>query len=309
MRNIFIFIFLSLFFASCSSGFFDQVVNIDPPEYQKQLVVYGFSGTLDSNFRAQVSRNVGLLDNVKDSAFYVKNAKVELYEDSQLKLSAPQSSLKQNGWYETFTGPGIYKAGKTYELRVSHPELPTATAQQIMPNPVSVDSVRIREKAGIDNDGTALYSIDVFLHDKPGEKNYYGIKVTTTDFYTSPIFDQNGILIGYDTIQIGEQRVFPYASDDPNAELGDDMLVVSDQFFDGQAYKFSFKSDYYNQSATYNVRVRAITEDQYLYAVSLQRQLDAEDFPLSEPVVVHNNVKNGIGVFCLYNEQLFTIHK
>jgi hypothetical protein len=61
--------------------------------------------------------------------------------------------------------------------------------------------------------------------------------------------------------------------------------------------------------ATYNVRVRAITEDQYLYAVSLQRQLDAEDFPLSEPVVVHNNVKNGIGVFCLYNEQLFTIHK
>lgn len=307
MRNIFIFISLSFFFASCSGDFFDQVVDIDPPEYQKQLVVYAFNGNLDSNFRAQVTRNVGLLDIVDDTAFYVKNALVELYEDGQLKLSAPQSTLNPRGWYEIMTGPGLYQVGKTYELRVSLPGLPTASATQIMPSPVTVDSVRLREKAGLSPDGTELYSIDVFLKDKAGEKNYYGIKVSNNYFYVLPIYDNNGNVIGYDTLDSYEQRVFPYASDDPNAEIGDDMMVVSDQFFDGQAYKFSFKSDYYQQSATYKVRVRALTETQYLYAVSRQRQLDAEDFPLAEPVVVHENMTNGIGVFCLFNEQTFTL--
>jgi hypothetical protein len=307
MRNIFIFTFLSFFFASCNGDFFDQVVDIDPPEYQKQLVVYAFNGNLDSNFRAQVTRNVGLLDAVGDTAFFVRNAVVELYEDGQLKLSAPQSTFNARGWYETMTGPGLYQAGKSYELRVLHPDFPTATATQIMPNPVIVDSVRLREKAGLSPDGTELYAIDVFLKDKAGEKNYYGIKVTNIGFYVMPIYDLNGMVIGYDTVQIPEQRVFPYASDDPNAEIGDDMMVVSDLFFDGQAYKFSFKSDYYQYSATYKVRVRALTETQYLYAVSRQRQLDAEDFPLAEPVVVHENMKNGIGVFCLFNEQVFTL--
>lgn len=306
MRNIFIFIALAVFWSSCSSDFFNQVVEIDPPEYQKQLVVYAFNGSLDSNFRAQVTRSVGLLEVIDDTAFYVKKASVELYEDGQLKAKALESTINPKGWYETMTDPGLYQPGKTYELKVTHPDYPIVTARQTMPYPVMVDSVRLRQNGGVSPDGISLFAIDVFLKDRPNEKNYYAIEVNSLYYYTLPRYDNTGMIIGYDTI-FNQQRVYPYGVDDPNVELTDRQILISDQFFDGQAYKFSFKSDYFQSETIYDVHVRAVTEDYYLYAISQQRQLDSEDFPLSEPVIVHGNLTNGIGDFCLYSEQQFAI--
>jgi hypothetical protein len=309
LRKLSFFAFIMMLFQACSSDFFDQVVNIDPPVYEKSLVVHAACSILDTAFRVQVTRNFGLLDVVEDSAFFVKNAVVQLYKEGQLVATAPESTIKPDGWYEIPLAPNVYEVGKTYELKVSHPDFPVIRGTQTMPALVSVDSVRYRKNGGISPDGSELFAIDAFIKDKAGEHNYYGIYVSTLFLNIIPVFDDFGNFIRLDTLQDDEYLVYPETSDDPNAQVAMNMLVVTDQFFDGQSYKMSFKSydNGSNDARRYKVYVRGLTEDYYLYLLSQARKEEAEDLPLAEPVTVHTNLGKGIGIFGMYSEKAFLI--
>ncbi len=309
LRKLSFFAFVIFLCQSCSSDFFEQVVNIDPPVYEKSLVVHATCSSLDTAFRVRVTRNFGLLDVVEDSAFFVKNAVVQLYKEGQLVATAPESTIRPDGWYEIPIASNIYEVGKTYELKVSHPDFPGIQATQTMPALVAVDSVRFRKNGGISPDGSELFAIDAFIQDKAGETNYYGVYVTELYINVIPIFDENNNFIGLDTIEDDEYKIYPETSDDPNAQVALDMLVLTDQFFDGQAYKISYKSYSYNSNdaARYKVYVRALTKDYYLYLLSEARKGEAEDLPLAEPVTVHTNLSNGIGIFGMYSEKVVLI--
>jgi hypothetical protein len=307
-RFCFIALLFTLIMSSCSGNFFDQVVDIDPPAYEKLLVVHTFTGSQDSVFRVLVTRNFGLLDAVEDSAFYVQNAKVQLFKNGQLLSNVPLSTVVDKGWYEAPLTAGALEAGASYELKITHPDFPDVTSTQVMPKVFQVDSVHFRDKAGVSIDGTELYAMDAYIKDKAGERNFYAIKVVENFIIVNPIFDANGIVIRLDTIEEIEQSVYPETSDDPNAQVALGQVVVSDQFFDGQAYKMSFKASYYNSSSYFTVKVRSLTEDYYLYLISETRKEDSEDLPLVEPVTVHSNLNKGIGAFGMYSEKRFLIH-
>jgi hypothetical protein len=309
LHKLSFFAFAILLFQSCSGDFFEQVVNIDPPVYEKSLVVHATCSSRDTAFRVRVTRNFGLLDVVEDSAFFVKNAVVQLYKEGQLVATAPESTIRPDGWYEIPLASNIYEVGKTYELKVSHPDFPGISGTQTMPALVSVDSVRYRKNGGISPDGSELFAMDAFIKDEAGVRNYYGVYVTTLYFNIIPIFDDFGNFIRVDTIQDDEYRVYPETSEDPNAQVAEDMLVLTDQFFDGQAYKISFKSYAYDSNDTrrFKVYVRGLTEDYYLYLLSEARKGEAEDLPLAEPVTVHTNLGKGIGIFGMYSEKAFLI--
>jgi len=309
LRKLSFFAFVIFLCQSCSSDFFEQVVNIDPPVYEKSLVVHATCSSLDTAFRVRVTRNFGLLDVVEDSAFFVKNAVVQLYKEGQLVATAPESTIRPDGWYEIPLASNVYESGKSYELKVSHPDFPNISGTQTMPALIAVDSVRYRKNGGISPDGSELFAIDAFIKDEAGVRNYYGVYVTTLYFNIIPVFDDFGNFIRVDTIKDDEYRVYPETSDDPNAQVAEDMLVLTDQFFDGQAYKISFKSYAYdpNDSRRFKVYVRGLTEDYYLYLLSEARKEEAEDLPLAEPVTVHTNLGKGIGIFGMYSEKAFLI--
>ncbi|MBU6342867.1 MAG: DUF4249 family protein [Bacteroidetes bacterium] len=302
IRYFFFFLFIGVFFSACSGDFFDQTIDIDPPKYDPSLVVNGFTGNQDSIFRMEVTRTFGLLDGVEDSAFYIKNAQVKLFKNGQLLLTAPYGNLVA-GWYEAPIPPGTLTAGASFDLEVSCPNFPTARAQQTMPQAFVLDSVRLREKAGISTDGTELFGIDAFIKDKAGEKNYYALAVWEEFVLVDPVFDDFGNVIRLDTVERIYQKVNAEDSDDPNAEIALGQVLVSDQFFDGQAYKLSLKSSYFNSSSYFVVSVRSITEDYYLYFISEERKESSEDLPLAEPVTVHSNISPGIGTFGMFSEK------
>ncbi len=290
---------------SCSEDFFDQTIDIDPPAYDKQLVAHALASNLDSVFTLPLTRNFGILEQTPDSGWAVNNALVQIYEDGQLKLVAPPA-LNGGQWYSVPLPPGFFQSGKSYELRASHPDFTTISARQIMPSPFQIDSAAYRENAGISGDGTKLSAVDVYLKDQAGVKNFYVITVDGLSPELTPYFDQLGNFLGYDTTGFYFNSIYPETAEDPNVRLAAGRaFAVSDQFFDGQAYKLSFRTYYqYGGYSQYRAHVWSVTEDYFLYVVSAQRKYDAGDLPLTEPVTVHHNVEQGLGIFGLGWEEV-----
>lgn len=308
MRSLFFFLIISAGFASCSEDFFSQTLDIEQPDYEKQFVLHGFGGNLDTRFRVALSQNYGILETVPDSGWAVPGALVELYEDGQ-KVATLTPDVSPSGDTELYgapIAPGFFQAGRMYEIRASHPDFPSLTSRQIMPQPVAVDSVRYREDGGIDSDGTKVSAIDVFLKDAPGRADFYEIRIVTRYPQLSYTTLPDGTVI-VDTLSFDEYAQYPNGADDPNAQFTyGGGIAVTDQFFDGQSYKFGVKIDRFGNTE-FTVYVRAITEEFYLWGVSAQRKYDTEEFPFAEPVTTYSNLENGIGVFGLYHEQVFLI--
>ena len=304
MRHLLFLCLLPLFIASCNEEFFEQTIEIDPPAYDKQLVAHTLAGNLDSLFALPLTRNFGILDPTPDSAWAVKNALVEIYEDGQLKLIAPPSPLGDR-WYIAPLAPGFFQAGKSYELRASHPDFPTMTARQTMPGPFQIDSTGYRENAGISADGSELSAFDVYLKDQAGVRNYYVMWVEGLSPKVDVIYDPSGQPIGFDTTGYYAYHLYAESPEDPNVRLATgSTFAVSDQFFDGQGYKFSFRTYRFDTYARYRIHVQSVTEDYFLYTVSAQRKADVEDLPLVEPVTVYDNMDQGIGIFGLGWEEV-----
>lgn len=305
MRSIFFLFGIGILFSSCSEDFFSQTLDIDPPEYDKQFVLHGFGSNTDSVFRVSLTQNYGILEQVADSAWAVPDATLELYEGGQ-KIATLYHSIFISAFFESAITPGFFQAGKTYDLRASHPDFPTVICSQTMPDPVAVDSVRFREKAGVDSDGSRLSAIDAFIHDEPGVENYYEIRVSILYPDLEFNYDSLGNLI-VDTIGYQSYPREMTDSDDPNALITyGGGIAVSDRFFDGESYKFVAKF-YESSGFTYQVSVRAVTEQYYLWSISAERKYNSDDNPLAEPVTTYTNLENGIGAFGLVNEQIFVV--
>ena len=307
MRNFFILLIISIGFASCDDNFLSQTLEIDPPPYEKQLVLHGFGNNLDSVFRITLTQNFGILETVPDGAWVVPGATVELLENGQKKANLTQDDPGK-AWYTAPVLTDLFVSGNVYEIRASHPDFNTVNTAQMMPFPVQVDSARFRPNAGVDTDGSKLSAVEIFLQDPPGIENFYEIRIAIVDPVLKYIQDANGNYI-IDTIGYQEYLIDPVNSEDPNAILTyGSGIAISDRFFDGKAYKFSARMyDYSYGNHQFRVHVRAISEESYLWGVSAQLKYDTEDFPFADPVTTYTNLNNGIGIFGLAHEQVFTV--
>ncbi len=307
MRNLLLLLLISTSLASCDEDFLSQTLEIDPPEYDKQLVMHGFGTHPDSSFNVYLTRNFGILENVPDTAWAIPNGLVELYEEGQKKATLGYVP-GINGRYVVPTQAGLFQPGKRYELRAEAPGFDAVSAQQVMPYPVQVDSVRFRPSAGLDADGTKLSAVDVFLKDEPGVEHFYEIRVVILYPIIEFHYDGQGNQI-IDTVGYQEYTIEPIDSDDPNAELTfGGGIAVSDRFFDGKSYRFSARIyNYANTGYRFKVRVRSVTEEYFLWGISAQRKYDTEDFPFADPVTTYTNLDKGIGLFGLGNEQVFVV--
>lgn len=302
MLRIIIFSAFILLLSSCSEDFFNQTVDIDPPVYDKQLVTHVKAGTNDSLMVLSVTRNFGVLETVAQDAWGVPGALVELWEGDQ-KLSTLVPSLATNYFYFTPLTQGFFQPGHTYSLKISHPDYDTVTAVQTMPAQPMVDSVTFDLEGGLNPFGEELSDFNIYLQDPPGEKNFYEVLLVGEYEYVDSIYDEMGNFVRIDTLVY--TSVFqPEGSDDPNVQPGfNETLVISDQFFDGKPYKLNARIYRYDGNPTrYAVYVRTLTEDYFLYSITALRKYDSEGIPFVEPVSVHGNLNNGIGIFGLYNE-------
>ena len=296
------FAILSLGITACSGDFFSQTIEIDPPPYTKQLSFHLDLDDQDSDAQILLTRNFGILETVPNySDFFVEGGSAEIFQDGQkwltLTPASPDSAFLLRGKL-----PGPLQTGSSYEIRVAHPDFPNTNATQIMPGNFTVDSVRIKRNAASGQFGDKFDFVDVFLNDQAGERNYYEVRLSSV-FYNILYNPNTGEL---DTFGVTEYPLFPENFSDPNIVFGvNESGLVSDQFFDGQAYKFQLQV--YAGAEKIRVRVRNVTEEFYLWSRSYRSKEDSEENPLVEPTSVFNNLIDGLGIFTVAREKLYEI--
>ena len=306
MRTILFLAFSSLFLTSCED-FFSTTVKADPPEYDPQLVFHLLLSDQDSSIRLVLSRSYGLLEPVRDEKkWYISGATVEWWQAGQKTLTLTPLP-GDSGFVYVGKLPQTLKPGEQYEVRVQHPDYPSARAVQTMPAKFEADSARVRRLSS--NQFDELRQLDLIIRDQPGVENYYEVTVSRFQYFIGYTYVNGQLMI--DTIGSG---IYPVSFDeflDRNTVTGSgNTALVSDQLFDGQAYKFQAKF-YPNYSSsndtmpTYTVQVRNITKDYYQWSRTYYQHYENEYEIFAEPVLVLNNVVGGLGVFGLGTEKVY----
>lgn len=311
MKKIILFCWPFLLLLTGCERFFSQVVEIDPPAYEKQLVFHFTVTDQDTVLRLTLTRNLGILETANNGyeSYFVKNATVTCWKEGQQLLQL-QSLGADSAHIYTAVLPNRVKPGERYEIRVEHPDFKSVSAVQVMPESANVVSTDVETDLVPDQFGNTITAIDMDLADPANQRDYYEISLLET-FKSISCYTSGGVEY-CDTFSFSNIVQFEQFNDAAILEGPDGTLLINDQFFDGKTYLFRERYPSYFQSndesrLTHTLIVRKVTEDYFRWARSYAQNLNAQDNPLAEPVILYTNVLNGLGIFGLLSEQRFEL--
>ena len=276
-KNILLFVLSLLTLNSC-----ETIIDIEMPPYTSELVANCFF-TPDSAFKVHVSHSLGVLD--EGNLNEIENANVEILENGQVMDILTHTG---NGFYRTKI---VYPSpGNTYSLKVEVSGYESIIASDIIPAPVSIVSVTIKDSVFIGayaGEEEIVYAeASIKFNDPQGEENYYAVEMYVK---TSGGYIYNGVWLtsidpAVDGVSEGKQILF------------------SDALFEGQAYELKVYFDRMNlpypyQNINLNLNFISTSKAYYLYEKSLDLHQQNQGNPFAEPVQVYNTIENGLGIF------------
>lgn len=322
MARTFVILFgIFFFFSAC-----EQEVIIDvTPIPSKLVIISNFSSASeqmvladndfferDSVMKVTVSRTSTALTSIGDTLINIPDAVVELSEGDQFleRLHYKEPTLEeQEGGIKPYYSSQNYRLqpGKTYSLEVSVPNFSTVRAEGFIPQIISETKAFITTTEAVTSNGfrDVNYTLDLEIMDLVGIKNYYHLNlyqvVNLLRFTANGDTSRTGVVIGPlpFNLQNNSQEVLPY--------INNKGVLIRDDTFDGETGEFVFEGNFlYNPQSQdlgdFIVEVRNTSRDYYLYHSSLARQIRVQSGfdAISGPVVLHNNVENGYGIFAGY---------
>jgi hypothetical protein len=230
------------------------------------------------------------------------NAVVQLFEDGEWKETLrynPNDSSVAFGIYAGNTRP---KAGSRYRIEVNVPGYDAISAEDQVPRFCPIQELStLYYPADYGQDGTARFSFSI--SDEPNTDNYYVLYI----FYRTlqkggpepdaePFFD---FFTRRRSINVPD-AAFDYTGG----------ILFSDKTFPGSAFSVQvtlaaeplslFADDKYLEAKLF-FELRSISRDNYLYRSTLTKFRNDENNGFSEPVLVWNNIKGGLGIFSSFN--------
>ncbi len=318
MKKIIYLSALLITFVSCT-----KTIDFDDEGYANQIVVNSTIST-NSYFTSYITKSRSILTSNQNDA--PVEGSMDLYEDGVLIRQFP----KQLG---AFSATDIIpKAGKTYRMVITS-EGKTLETETILPNRVeviSVDTTSVKSENNLRN-----IIIKMKIKDPEGDDYYRIVYMRETISYLQ---DNNGVRKYYKSYnQSG------IASDDPVFKsvynnFGDEIIdgpsneysIFPDDYFNGKEFSVRFRTnpsyygnpsnpgyiDYgsgYGYGSSYGtnqiyerneIHVQKLSKDLYNYLKYLKLYNFYHDNPFAEPVPIYSNIKNGVGIFAGYNDEV-----
>ena len=222
-------------------------------------------------------------------------------------------TLRDSGYYEFGYVP---QEGDKLDLKVNVPGHDELTASTVVPHrPVLTDL-----NSSVRSTGEYEAQIDVRfkLKDLAGESNYYRLKVFLYDTTVYRYVDYQGDTVTdvYDNepeemyFSCNDAAINPFGISDVSIDeaVTYSSLYFTDNAFSGENHEVhltftQWTGGYYEGSTSTSkrhveVEVTAMSRDRFLYEQSVQASCESDDLGLfQEPVPVHSNIENGIGIF------------
>lgn len=280
---------LGLFLSSCEN-FFSTTITLDPPPFDKMIILDLYEDRTSTSANLNVTTNFGILDSERSlEEYYINDADVFFTVNGQLQ--EVQRNMNEIINY-TISFDRALDAEDKCVLEVVHPDYSTAKAELSILPKSNITEIVFEENGGLDFDGNERSKITIKLLDKPG-KNFYMVQVLAPDF-------AGGINETYIS------SIDPVVSESYRYYT----LLISDESFDG--LQKNIEVQLYRQSrdeALENVKVRwyDISESFYKYSRALKAQYDNYDNPFATPIQVPSNVQNGAGMVEIVTSHLYDV--
>jgi hypothetical protein len=288
---------------------------IDPGDLPDQeiRVVVNSVASAENPISAQVSLSRSILDNKPYPM--LSGAQCELYENGEFAEIMPEHAA---GFYgSTFNA----RQGAHYTLRVRAPGHEVVEGTTGIPSPVVIKSVvrvdslssritRFSFPGAMNFSYSGSVKLQIKLSDNPGETNYYGLKPVVT------VFDSAGVEIedieAYITIpdDAGFSAENTYFDDNgiaftDNFSANGEIVADVEIYFSGPTASFPTKV-----AQTYRISLElfSFSEDLYKYNTSHYLQRTSGSGFFAEPVLVHSNMSNGMGIFGGLNSRIEAVN-
>ncbi len=297
MRRFLPFIALvSILLAAC-----ERPVDIDLDNLNSKLAV-------TSNFvpnevvEVYVSKTRSILNN--NDPEYINNASVALYRGDKF-LEALQLQGGDDRFPPRYITQNVKPVVNTlYTIKVEAPGFASVQAVSEIPSPAKIRFLNISEVRKFDLPDQKVYSYKVGL--------VFEDPANVVNFYHLNFYQQiwNYEIEEGDTVITGNWlRNIEFSSENDNNSLiayFDGGVLFDDTAFDGKIVPFSFTLTTFIEPDKHILgkmftELRTVSKDYYLFHNSLSRQQTSPGGPLSEPVIIYNNVENGRGIFAGYN--------
>jgi hypothetical protein len=280
-----------LIFAGCDPERFSQIVDIEIPPHESRLALNGRFAASDTSLSVLVAHSLGILDDADYRL--LEDATVRLFFEGQLLHELPYNPLSLR--YELAlsqplgAGPGLYR------LEALAPGYPPVFAEQRMPRPIPIESLRVERDGAIDDSGRRADAVWVQFADPASEENYYAIELIYEALEVGPSGD-TALLFSYPLFANTLDQIVQ-----PGNEF---QQLFSDKSFNGNRYTLNlylYAGDISFEFPHSRLRARlwSLSRSSYLYDLSLRQHFETVDNPFAEPVTVHNNISGGYGIFGL----------
>ena len=281
-------LFLSL--TSCED-FFETTLELDPPPFEKTLVIDCVAHAGLDTLELRISRNAGILENIEVEELGITDAEV-VFSVNGNKISAQyfQDEFQyqnRNNFRAVLSSP--LKTDDVVLIEVNHKDFEKATSLiRILPH-TEIFSAVFTEDGGLDREGEEKSKVTVKLKDQPG-KNFYAVQILAPDWNDS---------LSATYVSSLDPAVFE--------SYQDDIVLLTDDGYDGKEKTIDFQI-YRFQKESVEGRIKLvwynISEDFYKYSRSLLAHKNTADNPFGTPVPVTTNIEGGTGIFAIHSQQI-----
>lgn len=247
----------------------------------------------DSTFSVQVTFSANLTDSAPPP---VGNAIVVIETANE---TPDTLTYTKEGWY---VSPKIVRSGVNYTCKVSIPDFPDLSAQTIVPEPTTIDSVIFTDLAGRGEEGEKISTVDFYIANNPAQKQFWQVELVMeglmTDYnvetreweeYYGTMKESIYMLAGQDTVLLNEASP---------------LTLFSNKLMTKNTYKVKF---YINENYTHlggsltpYIVLRSVDESYYKYVKQYEIYESASWADIgktSQKYPLYSNVTNGLGIF------------
>jgi Domain of unknown function (DUF4249) len=272
MKNtLSIFILLAFFFTAC-----EKEIEFDGDVKTPKLVLNGML-IADTTLTVHISNSLSVIDNGNHQN--ITDAVVVLLQNESIIDTLHHTG---DGYYKSDV---IIMSNTLYKIRAKAPNFKSIEASDIVPSPITVDSIT---RKIINGQYDEEMHFNIYINDKEAEKNYYIIRLYKKYLY----FGNN------DWQQYGLDCSDPYIEDVGYGDNYYEDIFLPDNMFNGNQHNLEISTYWYDaDSVDYKIEVYSSSEAYYNYSKSITRYRMASGNPFSQPVQVYSNINNGFGIF------------
>ena len=282
MRIIFL-LFFVIILASCTKNPFVTKIEISAADVETKKALTAEWTDKDSILKVFITNTIPISNITRYDT--IDNAVVEF--TINYNNLHPLTYNPLTAYYETSELP-VIAAGTKISLEAKFDNQTIVQSTQVMPRIPS--NIKIEFDEGYNPKVYPWGAFKIEFNDPKGENNFY-------------IIEALGVGIEKYGEHKGQEINFTFFVSTKNVLVEYDAsykVFIRDNAFDGNS--ISIQGSVFtllDQIKELTIRLRSVTKEGYDYELSAAKIFENKSNPLAEPVILSNNIQNGVGVFSL----------